>query len=237
MLLGILYVYSRLGGSGYYTLVGYPFSFSEQLVLWLLFFAAFSVKMPVVPFHVWLPEAHVEAPTAGSVILAGILLKLSGYGLLRFVIPVFPAATFFFLPLVLIIGCVSVIYSLLTALRKVGLKNIIGYSSLAHMNLGLLGTFSLNIQGFVRSVLMACPRSRYWTRRELFIACGFIVTPEDVTTQWASAPPLFVWVGWAVCAFMVWRVSEAVVLWVLDRDINLSDIVLRLVFPAALVGA
>ena len=154
MLLGILYIYSKLGTTNYYALVGYPFSDYEQLGLWLLFFIAFSVKMPVVPFHIWLPEAHVEAPTAGSVVLAGILLKLGGYGFLRFVLPIFPVATIYFLPLVLTIGCVSVLYSSLTTLRQVDLKKIIAYSSVAHMNLGLLGIFSLNTQGIEGSVFL-----------------------------------------------------------------------------------
>lgn len=101
-----------------------------------------------------MPEAHVEAPTAGSVILAGILLKLGGYGFLRFVIPIFPTATLYFLPLVLTIGSVSVLYSSLTTLRQIDLKKIIAYSSVAHMNLGLLGIFALNTQGIEGSIML-----------------------------------------------------------------------------------
>lgn len=108
----------------------------------------------MVPFHIWLPEAHVEAPTSGSVILAGILLKLGGYGFIRFVLPVFPEATSYYVPLVLTMGSVSVLYSSLTTLRQVDLKKIIAYSSVAHMSLGLLGMFSLNIQGLEGSILL-----------------------------------------------------------------------------------
>lgn len=154
MLIGILYVYSELGTTCVYALHAYDFSLEEQSVLWLLFFVALAVKVPIVPLHVWLPEAHVEAPTSGSVILAGVLLKLGGYGLIRFVLPVFPQATSYYAPLVMTIASVSIVYSSLTTLRQVDLKKIIAYSSVAHMNLGLLGVFSLNLQGLEGSVLL-----------------------------------------------------------------------------------
>lgn len=154
MLLGILYIYSELGTTSVYALHAHSFSETEQLILWPLIFVAFAVKVPVVPLHIWLPEAHVEAPTPGSVVLAGILLKLGGYGLLRFVVPVLPDATEYYLPLAMTISAVSVVYSSLTTLRQVDLKKIIAYSSVAHMNLGLLGLFSLNTQGLEGSLFL-----------------------------------------------------------------------------------
>lgn len=154
MLLGILYMYSELGTTSAYSLHSHNFSFAEQCVLWPLIYIAFAVKVPVVPFHIWLPEAHVEAPTPGSVILAGILLKLGGYGMLRFLIPVLPDATEYYLPLVLAISAISVVYSSLTTLRQIDMKKIIAYSSVAHMNLGVLGLFSLNVQGIEGSLFL-----------------------------------------------------------------------------------
>lgn len=154
MLVGILYVHSQLGSTNVLLLLEHGFSTQEQQILWCLFFIAFAIKVPVVPFHVWLPEAHVEAPTAGSVILAGILLKLGGYGLLRFVIPVLPEATAYYTPLVFLVGSISIIYSSLTTLRQVDLKKIIAYSSVAHMNLGLLGLFAGNALAIEGSVML-----------------------------------------------------------------------------------
>lgn len=108
----------------------------------------------MVPFHIWLPEAHVEAPTAGSVLLAGILLKLGGYGFLRFSIPLFPEATAYFTPLVFTMSIIAILYTSLTTLRQTDLKRIIAYSSVAHMNFVTLGLFSGNLQGIEGSILL-----------------------------------------------------------------------------------
>jgi NADH-quinone oxidoreductase subunit M len=106
------------------------------------------------PFHIWLPEAHVEAPTAGSVILAGLLLKLGGYGYIRIVFPMFPYASYYFFPLVAVFSVVSIIYTSLTTIRQVDLKRIIAYSSVAHMNVVLLGLFSCNIHGLQGAIFL-----------------------------------------------------------------------------------
>jgi NADH-quinone oxidoreductase subunit M len=118
-----------------------------QWWLWLAFFASFAVKMPMWPVHTWLPDAHVEAPTAGSVILAGILLKLGGYGFLRFSLPMFPNASLLFTPLVFALSVVAVIYTSLVAFRQTDVKKLIAYSSVAHMGLVTMGIFSGNAVG------------------------------------------------------------------------------------------
>jgi proton-translocating NADH-quinone oxidoreductase chain M len=147
MLLAILLIYSIAGTTTYTNLLTIQFDESLQKFLWLAFFASFAVKVPMVPVHIWLPEAHVEAPTAGSVILAGVLLKLGSYGLIRFSMPLFPAATIYFTPLVYTMAAIAVIYTSLTAIRQSDMKRIIAYASVAHMNVILVGMFALNMQG------------------------------------------------------------------------------------------
>ena len=118
-----------------------------QTWLWLAFFASFAVKMPMWPVHTWLPDAHVEAPTAGSVILAGVLLKMGGYGFIRFSIPMFPEASAEFAPLVYALSCVAVVYTSLVALAQEDMKKLIAYSSVAHMGFVTIGLFTMNLQG------------------------------------------------------------------------------------------
>nr|QPK67103.1 NADH dehydrogenase subunit 4 [Monsonia marlothii] len=154
MLLAILFILLQTGTTDLQILLTTEFSERRQIFLWIAFFASFAVKVPMVPVHIWLPEAHVEAPTAGSVILAGILLKLGTYGFLRFSIPMFPEATLFFTPFIYTLSAIAIIYTSLTTLRQVDLKKIIAYSSVAHMNLVTIGMFSLNIQGIGGSILL-----------------------------------------------------------------------------------
>ncbi|PHS36690.1 MAG: NADH-quinone oxidoreductase subunit M [Robiginitomaculum sp.] len=118
-----------------------------QTWLWLAFFASFAVKMPMWPVHTWLPDAHVQAPTAGSVILAGILLKLGGYGFLRFSLPFFPDASLYFAPLIFWLSVIGIIYTSLVAYRQTDMKKLIAYSSVAHMGFVTMGIFALNVQG------------------------------------------------------------------------------------------
>ena len=143
----ILYILIQVGSTFYLDLLTFNFTINEQKFLWFCIFLTFATKIPVIPFHIWLPEAHVEAPTIGSVILASILLKLGGYGFLRFLIPIFSKATYFFLPFVFSLAICSVVYASFTTIRQIDLKRIVAYSSIAHMNLVVLGIFSLNVQG------------------------------------------------------------------------------------------
>ena len=154
MLIAILLIYCQTGSLNIPVLYAVSFSESRECLIWLAFFASFAVKVPMIPVHIWLPEAHVEAPTAGSVILAGILLKLGTYGFLRFSIPMLPSACLYFSPLVQTLSVIAIIYTSLTTCRQVDLKKIIAYSSVAHMNFVTLGLFSLNAMGIEGAVLL-----------------------------------------------------------------------------------
>lgn len=154
MLLGILIIYLNVGTTDVQILLSTVFSNELQILLWLTFFASFAVKVPMVPVHIWLPEAHVEAPTAGSVLLAGILLKLGTYGFLRFSLPLFPYASVYFTPLVFTMSVIAIIYTSLTTIRQIDLKKIIAYASVGHMNFVTIGLFSFNIQAIEGSILI-----------------------------------------------------------------------------------
>ena len=147
MLLAIMSLYWDAGTTDIPTLLHHGFPLGLQKWAWLAFFASFAVKMPMWPVHTWLPDAHVEAPTAGSVILAGILLKMGGYGFLRFSLPMFPAASHDFAPLVFALSIVAIIYTSLVALVQEDMKKLIAYSSVAHMGFVTMGIFAATTQG------------------------------------------------------------------------------------------
>jgi NADH-quinone oxidoreductase subunit M len=147
MLLAIMAMYWQAGTTDIPTLLAFDFPASMQTWLWLAFFASFAVKMPMWPVHTWLPDAHVEAPTAGSVILAGVLLKMGGYGFLRFSIPMFPLASADLAPLVFALSIVAIIYTSLVAFAQEDIKKLIAYSSVAHMGFVTMGIFTLTAQG------------------------------------------------------------------------------------------
>ena len=153
MLLAIIAIYWQVGTTDLPTVMDkLQVPFTWQCYLWLAFFASFAVKVPMWPVHTWLPDAHVEAPTAGSVILAGVLLKMGGYGFLRFSIPLLPEASQYFAPLVFGLSCVAVVYTSLVALVQEDMKKLIAYSSVAHMGLVTIGAFVLNQQGVQGSI-------------------------------------------------------------------------------------
>ncbi len=148
MLIALLVIYFQTGTTSIPVLLEtLNLPKETQIWLWLAFFASFAVKVPMWPVHTWLPDAHVEAPTAGSVILAGVLLKMGGYGFLRFSLPFFPEASEFFTPLVYTLSVIAVIYTSLVALAQTDMKKLIAYSSVAHMGFVTLGTFTLTQQG------------------------------------------------------------------------------------------
>lgn len=142
LFLALLLLYCETGDTGFEVLLATPFSYARQRLLWLAFFLSLAIKIPQVPFHLWLIEAHVEAPTAASVLLAAILLKLGTYGFIRFSLPFFPEASNYFAPALALFAILAVIYSSLATLAQLDLKKIIAYSSIAHMNFALVGLFS-----------------------------------------------------------------------------------------------
>jgi proton-translocating NADH-quinone oxidoreductase chain M len=172
LLLGILYIYKITGTFNIEFLLSYNFSDTEQFFLWLAFFLSFASKIPMFPLHIWLPEAHVEAPTVGSVLLAGILLKLGVYGFIRFSLPLFPVASLYFTPIIHTLCAVGVVYTSLAAVRQTDLKRIVAYSSVAHMNLIVIGIFSFNFLGVEGALLQSI--SHGFVSAALFFIIGMV---------------------------------------------------------------
>ncbi len=172
MLLAIMAMYWEAGTTDIAALLQYNFPPQMQTWLWLAFFASFAVKMPMWPVHTWLPDAHVQAPTAGSVILAGILLKLGGYGFLRFSLPMFPLASDFFAPFVFSLSVIAIIYTSLVAMMQEDIKKLIAYSSIAHMGYVTMGIFAANTQGVQGAIFQMI--SHGFVSGALFLCVGVI---------------------------------------------------------------
>lgn len=172
MLIAMLWIIQQAGTADIPTLLNYDFSPKAQTLLWLAFFASFAVKMPMWPVHTWLPDAHVQAPTAGSVILAGVLLKMGGYGFLRFSLPMFPEASAQFIWLIFGLSMVGVVYTSLVAMVQQDMKKLIAYSSVAHMAIVTVGLFAFNQQGIEGSIIIML--SHGLVSGALFLCVGVI---------------------------------------------------------------
>ncbi|WP_234052267.1 MULTISPECIES: NADH-quinone oxidoreductase subunit M [unclassified Xanthobacter] len=172
MMLAIMAMYWQAGTTDVPKLLEFGFPSGMQTWLWLAFFASFAVKMPMWPVHTWLPDAHVEAPTAGSVILAGVLLKMGGYGFIRYSLPMFPEASHYFAPLVFTLSVVAVIYTSLVALVQEDIKKLIAYSSVAHMGFVTMGIFTMNEQGLQGAMFLMI--SHGFVSGALFLCVGVI---------------------------------------------------------------
>ncbi len=172
MLIAMLYMTREAGTTYIPQLMAHDFAPEAQTWLWLAFFASFAVKMPMWPVHTWLPDAHVQAPTAGSVILAGVLLKLGGYGFLRFSLPMFPEASGQLASLIFGLSAVAVIYTSLVALVQADMKKLIAYSSVAHMAIVTIGLFAFNRQGIEGAMIVML--SHGLVSAALFLCVGVI---------------------------------------------------------------
>ena len=172
MLIAILAIYFETETTDVPTLLKTALDPRMQLWLWLAFFASFAVKVPMWPVHTWLPDAHVEAPTAGSVILAGVLLKMGAYGFLRFSVPILPYATEYFTPLIYTLSVIAIIYTSLVALAQEDMKKLIAYSSVAHMGFVTIGIFTLTYQGVQGAVVQMI--SHGFVSGALFLCVGVI---------------------------------------------------------------
>ena len=172
MLVAIISIYWITGTTDVISLLDTRIAQEYQYLLWLAFFSSFAVKLPMWPVHTWLPDAHVEAPTAGSVILAAILLKMAGYGFIRFSIGLFPVASDYFTPLIFSLSVIAIVYTSLVALMQDDMKKLIAYSSVAHMGFVTIGIFSLTKQGIEGSIIQMI--SHGLVSAALFLCVGVV---------------------------------------------------------------
>ena len=205
MLAAILFMAATAKTTSIPELMAYKFAPGVQIWLFLAFFASFAVKMPMWPVHTWLPDAHVEAPTAGSVILAGILLKMGGYGFLRFSIPMFPYASAYFTPLVLTLSVIAIIYTSLVAFRQTDIKKLIAYSSVAHMGFVTMGIFSGNVLGVQGAVFQMI--SHGLISGALFLCVG-VVYDRMHTREIAFYGGLVNRMPWYAAVFMLFTMGN-----------------------------
>ncbi|MDO9588172.1 MAG: NADH-quinone oxidoreductase subunit M, partial [Brevundimonas sp.] len=204
MLLAMLWMAAETGTTSIPELKEYAFSPAVQPLLWLAFFASFAVKMPMWPVHTWLPDAHVQAPTAGSVILAGILLKLGGYGFLLFNLPMFPQASQTFAPLVFALSAIAIVYTSLVAFRQTDMKKLIAYSSVAHMGFVTMGIFAGNDQGVQGAVFQML--SHGLISGALFLCVG-VVYDRMHTREIAQYGGLTARMPWFAAIFMLFTMA------------------------------
>ncbi len=172
MLIAIISIYWIAGTTDVIKLLDFNIASEYQYLLWLAFFSSFAVKLPMWPVHTWLPDAHVEAPTAGSVILAAILLKMAGYGFIRFSLGLFPLASEYFTPLIYTLSIIAIIYTSLIALMQDDMKKLIAYSSVAHMGFVTIGIFSVTKQGIEGSIIQMI--SHGFVSASLFLCVGVL---------------------------------------------------------------
>ena len=205
MLLAMLWMWHTAGTTSIPELKTFAFADWAQPLLWLAFFASFAVKMPMWPVHTWLPDAHVQAPTAGSVILAGILLKLGGYGFILFNLPMFPQASQMFAPLVFALSAVAIVYTSLVAFRQTDMKKLIAYSSVAHMGFVTMGIFAGNDQGVQGAVFQML--SHGLISGALFLCVG-VVYDRMHTREIALYGGLTARMPWFAAIFMLFTMAN-----------------------------
>ena len=205
MLVAFVYLYLKTGNFNFFSFMDVRLTLAEQQYIFIAFLLAFAVKVPMWPVHTWLPDAHVEAPTAGSVILAGILLKMGGYGFLRFSLPMFPVASDMFAPFVFTLSVVAIIYTSLVALMQEDIKKLIAYSSIAHMGFVTMGIFAMNTQGVQGSIFQML--SHGIVSGALFLCVG-VIYDRMHTREIAAYGGLVNRMPWYAVVFMVFTMAN-----------------------------